>query len=78
MRRGTNHFRETEDVPPLSEQQAREQLQYEMRGQKGRITFETKRPLKYDDHPNSDGFVVAKINGEQVDHYLFSEEDDGN
>jgi len=69
MARGTNHFRESEDVPPLSEQQAREQLRYELRNQLGRLTFRT---IDAPDYPNHDGTVIAEINGEQVDHYLFS------
>jgi len=73
MSNGTNHFRETDDVPPLSEQQAREQLRHALRNQLGRLSFET----KYDEGGRHDGVVIAKINGEQVDHYGFVEDDDG-
>jgi len=71
MRNGMNHYKESDDVPPLSEQQAREQLQYSLRDQLGTLTFETK--WYEDPRERGDGIVIAKINGEQVDHYIFED-----
>ena len=53
----------------LTEQEAKEQLLWELRNQLGTITFETR------DNPESkgDGVVIANINGEQADHYIYHE-----
>lgn len=63
-----NHFTETDDVPPLSEVQAMQQLQYDLRHQMGTLSFRT---VEFDDDHRYDGRVEALINGEEVDHYLY-------
>lgn len=71
-----NHIREkveNDDPTGLTEQQAKEQLAYSLRDQVGRLTFETKPDSERDTESHGDGIVVAKINGEQVDHYIYNE-----
>lgn len=70
---GTNHTLKTEGCPPLSEQQAREQLLYELQDQIGTVTFDVE---DRDQYPQYDGVVVAYVNGQRADHYLFAEKDD--
>lgn len=75
--RGHNHIREkvqSEESTQLNATEAREQLLYEMRDQMGTVTTE-KQPYD-DEEKRGDGLVVAKVNGQQVDHYIYYEDDD--
>jgi len=69
--RGENHFGNGEEH--LTEQQAREQLQHSLRRQLGTLTFRTD-PYDNPDEEYGDGIVFALINGEQVDHFIYHEE----
>lgn len=53
----------------LTEDEAREQLLWDLRNQLGTIYFETVRH----EESRHDGVVIAKIGGEQVDHYGFED-----
>jgi hypothetical protein len=71
---GKDHIHEkvkNDEPTELSEQEAREQLLWELRNQLGDITFETR------ENPEShgDGVVIANINGRQADHYIYHEEE---
>lgn len=66
---GVDHFKNGESE--LNEQQAIEQLQHDLRDQLGTLTFRT----EWTDG-RGDGIVIAEINGQQVDHFIFYEEDD--
>jgi len=72
---GKNHINEkvrNDDSTALSEKEAREQLLWELRNQLGTITFETIE----DAEGRGDGIVVAKINGQRVDHYIYHDNND--
>lgn len=59
-----------EEFDGLTEQEAREQLLWELRNQLGEITFETIE----DSEGRGDGVVIANINGRQADHYIYHEQ----
>lgn len=68
---GVDWFYEGEEH--LNEQQAKEQLLWSLRRQLGTITFETIE--NEDERERGTGVVIAKINGEEVDHYIYYEEE---
>lgn len=67
---GTDHF--SNGVRELTEQQAKEQLQYELRDQLGELTFSVEPHENPAEH-HGDGVVIGEINGEQADHYIYHE-----
>jgi len=72
---GKDHIHEkvVNDEPTgLTEQEAKEQLLWDLRNQLGEITF----TVKEDRGGRHDGVVIAKVNGGQVDHYGYVERDD--
>jgi hypothetical protein len=57
------------DPTGLTEDEAREQLLWDLRDQLGTIHFTTERF----EESRHDGVVIAKIGGEQIDHYGFED-----
>lgn len=71
---GVDHIHEkvvNNEPTELSQKEAKEQLLWEMRDQFGTITFEVS---EYDDDREyGDGVVIAKVNGQEADHYIYHE-----
>ena len=61
------HKVRNDDDTGLSQEEAREQLLWELRNQLGEITF----TVEEDDSGRGDGIVIANINGQQADHYIY-------
>ena len=55
----------------LTVQEAKEQLAYDLRDQRGPITYH-KEPNESEEY-HGDGTVVAKIGGVEIDHYIYHE-----
>lgn len=74
MTEAVNHIRENpDDVPPFSEQQAKEQLAYDYRDQVARLSFGVER---YDEEHRYDGAVHINIGDRRnVDGFYFEESD---
>jgi hypothetical protein len=71
---GVDHIhkkvRTDEGFNGLTEEEAKEQLLWDLRNQLGVITFETIE----DSEGRGDGVVIANINGRQVDHFIYYEQ----
>lgn len=60
----------------LTVQEAKEQLRYDLRDQRGPITYH-KNPNESEDH-HGDGTVIAKVGGVEIDHYIYHNDSKNN